>query len=185
MSSISVPGQRSRPTVVDYLVLLAGAGLSIGLIKISPFNVEAANSISDTTVRGAVAFLPRLLRLPEGIILLLPLFLLIQFVRGRREALTMAEWLWLVSWCGTAALTALAAFDHFNLLPEFLRTHLLLIRFVWYVGFDLAIALLASALIVVGFFRPPRPWTHQLALALALWPVAPLAGILTLTKLFV
>jgi hypothetical protein len=74
--------------------------------------------------------------------------------------------------------------NHFDLLPDFIRRDLLLIRFIWYVGFELAMAALALVLAFVGFLRPARPWTHQLGLALALWPVAPLAGILTLTKLF-
>jgi hypothetical protein len=184
MSSTLIPGPAARPTVVDYLVLLAGAGLSFGLIKLSPFTVDATDNINQSILRYAVPYLPCLLRLPEGIVLLLPVFLLIQLVRGRRESLTAAEWLWLVLWFGTALLTVLGGCERFNLLPEFVRTHLLLVRFVWYVGFDLAVALLAAVLIVVGLFRPTAPWTHQLALALAVWPVAPLAGILTLSKLF-
>ncbi len=174
-----------RPTVVDYLLFLAGAGLSLYLIELSPFTVEAIDTVNAPVLRTAVSFLPRLLRLPEGVILLLPLFLLFQLPRGRREGLTAVEWLWLLSWFGTVLLTLLAACDHFNLLPEFVQTKLLLVRFVWYVGFELAIAGVAGLLLVVGFFRPARPWTHQLGLALALWPVAPLAGILTLTKLFI
>jgi hypothetical protein len=73
---------------------------------------------------------------------------------------------------------------HFNVLPEFIGGNLLLIQFIWYVGFDLAMAAVALLLVLVGFVRPARPWTHQLGLALALWPVGPVAGILTLTKLF-
>ena len=183
MSSTLLPGPVARPTVADYLVLLAGAGLSLGLIKLSPFTADAADSISQPILRHAVPYLTSLLRLPEGVVLLLPVFFLIQLVRGRRESLTAAEWLWLVLWFGTAGLTVLGGCERFHLLPELVRTHLLLVRLVWYVGFGLAAALLAVVLIVVGFFRPPAPWTNQLALALAVWPVAPVAGILMLSKL--
>jgi hypothetical protein len=185
MSRIVTSGPASRPTLIDYLLLLAGAGLSLALIKLSPFSVEPSDAVTQRALRAAIPLLPRLLRLPEGVILLLPLFFATQFVLGRRDSLTAAEWLWLLSWCGTAILTVLAGCDHFNLLPELLQTNVLLIRLIWYVGFELAMALLACVLIVAGFFRPARPWTHQLALALALWPVAPLAGILALSKLFV
>ncbi len=173
-----------RPTLVDYLLLLAGAGLSLYLMDLSPFTVEANDSIGNPGLRAAIPFLPRLLRLPEGIILLLPLFVGPQFLLGRREGLTAAEWLWLFSWCGTALLTVMGAADFLNLLPAIVRANLLWTRFVWYVGFDLAMAGVAVALVMIGFFRPGRPWTHPLGLALALWPVPPLAGIMTLTKLF-
>jgi hypothetical protein len=173
-----------RPTVLDYLLLLAGAGLSLFLIELGPLPVEASSAIADPALKTAVGYLPHLLRLPEGITLLLPFFFLLQLPRGRRESLTAAEWLWLVSWFGTALLTALVACAHFNLLPEFIQANLLLIRFVWCVGFELAMAAVALLLLLIGFFRPAPPWTHQLALALALWPAAPVAGILALTKLF-
>jgi hypothetical protein len=184
MSRSATSGPVSRPTVLDYLLLLAGAGLSMYLIDLGPLKVDASDAVTDAALRAAVEFLPRLLRLPEGIILLLPFFYLLQLPLGRRDSLTTGEWLWLLSWFGTGVLTALVACDHFDLLPEFVRKNLLLIRFIWYVGFELAMAALAFVLVLVGFLRPARPWTHQLGLALALWPVAPLAGILTLTKLF-
>jgi hypothetical protein len=184
MSRTTFPAAVLRPTLVDYLLLLAGAGLSLFLMDLSPFTVEANDNIGNPGLRAAIPFLPRLLRLPEGVILLLPLFVAPQFWFGRREGLTAAEWLWLFSWFGTALLTVIGAADSLSLLPVIVRANLLWIRFVWYLGFDLAMACVAIALIVIGFFRPGRPWTHQLGLALALWPVPPLAGIMTLTKLF-
>jgi hypothetical protein len=184
MSRSSFSAAVMRATLVDYLLLLAGAGLSLYLMDLSPFAVEANENIGNPDLRAAIPFLPRLLRLPEGIILLLPLFVGPQFLFGRREGLTAAEWLWLFSWCGTALLTMVGAADFLGLLPVIVHANLLWARFVWYVGFDLAMACVAIALIIVGFFRPGRPWTHQLGLALALWPVPPLAGIMTLTKLF-
>src|SRR5258707_10667494 len=111
MSRTFTPAPAARPTVADYLVLLAGAGLSLALIKLCPLTVEAADSISERAVRAAIPLLPRILRLPEGVVLLLPLFFLIQFVRRRQEGLTAGEWLWLVLWCGTALLTGLACCD--------------------------------------------------------------------------
>jgi hypothetical protein len=169
---------------LDYLLLLAGAGLSVYLMQLGSFTVEASDAIGQIQLRAFIAFLPSLLRLSEGIILLLPVFFVLQLVRGRRDGPTAAEWLWLLSWFGTAFLTAVGVCEHLDLLPGFVLAHLLLVRFIWYIGFELAMAALAVVVLCVGFFRPPRPWTHQLGLALALWPVAPLAGILTLTKLF-
>jgi hypothetical protein len=170
--------------VIDYLLLLAGAGLSLYLIDLGPLSVEASGNITDPALKAGIEFLPRLLRLPEGVILLLPFFYLLQMILGRRDSLTAGEWLWLLSWVGTVLLTVLAVFRHLNVLPEFIREKLLLIQFVWYVGFELAMAAVALLLILAGFFRPARPWTHQLGLALALWPVPAIAGILTLTKMF-
>ena len=74
MSRTTPSAALTRPTLVDYLLLLAGVGLSLYLMDLSPFGVDATDNISDPGLRAAIPFLPRLLRLPEGVILLLPLF---------------------------------------------------------------------------------------------------------------
>jgi len=184
MARSTTPVSVSRPTVLDYFFLLAGVGLSLFLMEFHPLKVEASDLITNDALRGAIAYLPQLLRLPEGVILVFPVFFIAQFALGRCQGLTAGEWLWLLSWFGTAMLTALAVCNHYQFLPDFVQTNLLLIRFTWYIGFGLAMAGVALFLFIVGFFGAVRPWTHQLALALALWTVAPLAGILTLTKMF-
>ena len=43
------------------------------------------------------SFLPTVMRLPEGVLLLGPVFFLLQVILGRRQGPTGAEWLW-VAW---------------------------------------------------------------------------------------
>jgi hypothetical protein len=172
-----------RPSVVDYLLLLAGVALSLYLIEIAPLRVEATDTPAGTPARYVVEFLARPLRLTEGVVLLGPLLWLTQRLRGRRQPLTAAEWLWGVSWVGIGLLTGLACWQTSGTMPEALAEWADLPRRLWYVVFVPATAALAVVLGLAGLLRRgPPPWTHSLAVALVLWPVAPLAGILALGR---
>ena len=68
-------------------------------------------------------------------------------------------------------------------LPGFLEEWWGPFRWVWYFGFGVALAMPALGFALFGLIRRrPMPWTHGLGLALALWPVLPLLGILLLSK---
>jgi hypothetical protein len=164
-------------------LLLGGCGLSLYLMEIKPLRAGPAEGVDSALARYVVEFLPRPLRLTEGIILLWPLFFTTQFLRRRREPLTAAEWLWVVSWLGVALLTGLASWENSGTLPEFLQSHSDVPFKLWYIIFVPSMAALAVVLGVAGLLRRgPAPWTHSFAVALIVWPVAPLAGILTLGR---
>ena len=106
----------SRPTLVDYFLLLGGFALSLSLLQLgSPLRVEPTEALPEA-LRDLVPGLAAPMRLPEGIILLWPFFYGIQRVRGRSQGLTSAEWLWVISWIGVALLTALSLAERQGLL---------------------------------------------------------------------
>jgi hypothetical protein len=174
----------SRPTVFDYLVLLLGCCLSLYLMELSPINVRAQESITNANARELVHLLPKPMRLPEGIILMWPLFIIGQWMLGRAQPLTAGEWLWVFAWFGVALLTALGAWETYgrDSIPEFLQPILLgryRPRYLWYLIFVPSLAVLAALFLLTGFLsRTPPPWTHPLSLVLVAWPALPLAGIL-------
>lgn len=179
----SLPPTPTRPYLFDYWFLLAGFGLSLYLMDLNPMTVEPLDALSNPVWRAWVMFLPRLMRLPEGVVLFFPIFFLPQFVLGRRQEITSGEWLWILTWLGTAALTCLAVFRHVVGFPEWLDPYTYTVRWIWHLGFGMAMALLALLLIGYGLIRRrPMPWTHGLGLVLVLWPILPLIGILALTK---
>jgi hypothetical protein len=177
--SPATPPVPLRPTLVDYVFLLGGVSLSLYLMQLGPLTAECGESA--TAASRLAAFLPGPMRLTEGVVLLWPLFLTTQRLRGRREGLTAVEWLWVISWIGIVVLTALAALDGTGGLPDFLHRYAAAPRKLWYYVFAPSMAVLAVVLGLAGVVRRgPPPWTHSFGVALVLWPVAPLAGILAL-----
>jgi hypothetical protein len=59
----------TRPYLLDYWFLLAGFGLSLYLLDLNPLTVEPLDAISNQVLRAWIEFLPRLMRLPEGVVL--------------------------------------------------------------------------------------------------------------------
>jgi hypothetical protein len=176
-SATTPPSPPSRPSLLDYLFVLAGAALSLYLMQQSPLAIEVSDSVPPAQ-RALVVFLGGPLRLTEGIILLWPLFFAGQRLRWRREPLTGGEWLWVLSWVGIAVLTGLGFWQNAGTLPGFLSEHAGKPRILWYMVFVPAIAVLGGVLAVGGLLRrAAQPWTHPFGLALVLWPVLPLAGI--------
>jgi hypothetical protein len=170
----------SRPTLVDALFLLAGCALSLYLIGLNPLAAAPAEESPGPGLAALLAFLPAAMRLPEGVVLLWPVFFGTQRLLGRREALTGGEWLWVLSWVGVAALAGLDAWVAWGSPPAFLHTRP---RLLWYMTFVPAMAVLAAVLALAGLVRRRYPpWTHLFGLALALWPALPLALILALGR---
>ena len=175
------PPVPTRPYLLDYLLLLAGLSLSLFLIDFSPLTIEPSEHLPHPALRSAVAFLPRLLRVPEGVILLFPLFFLPQFVLGRRFEIASGEWLWAFTWMGTVALTGVSLWRETVGLPQVVDPYWPMVRWFWYLAFGAATALTAGILALYGMIRRgPMPWTHGLGLVLAVWPLPPMIGIVAL-----
>jgi hypothetical protein len=184
----------SRPSLLDFFLVLAGCALSFFLARLPlPFLQEpAAGPIPGG--QGAADVLPRLLQLPDGVILLWPFFYLIQLGLGRSRGMTAGEWLWLFAWLGNAALHTLALLVRLMALSETLGaanpslapyrvywTHWPAI--IWYVILIPSMAVIAVVIALFGAFsREPPPWTNNLGLVLIIWPVLPLLGILAVAK---
>jgi hypothetical protein len=171
-----------RPGILDFFLLLAGCALSFSLARMPLLREPAPNGLP--LAAALVPALPSLLRLPEGVLLLGPLFYLSQRVRGRYQPLTAAEWLWSFAWLGTAGMTALAALLHGSVLSEAARPYIAFWPpLLWYLVLVPSLALVAAVLVPFGLFRrEPPPWTHSLGLALLLWPILPLACLLAFGK---
>ncbi len=184
--SPSVPPVPTRPYLFDYFFLLCGFALSLYLMELHRVIVEPADYITNPILRAWFAFLPHLLRLPEGVILLFPLFFLPQFALGRRQEISSGEWLWILTWFGTVVLTGLTLVRASITLPEWLApyvNYLQTVRWIWHLSFGVALAVLAVLLGLWGLIRrSPLPWTHGLGLVLVVWPIAPLVLILLLKK---
>jgi hypothetical protein len=181
--SVSLSPTPTRPYLFDYFLLLSGFGLSLYLMDLNPWTVEAADVVSHDALRKAIEFLPRLMRLTEGVILFFPFFFLPQFVLGRRQEIASGEWLWILAWFGTVALVGVAVVRQLFGLPGWLDPYAQALRWIWHLGFGTAMALVAVLVALIGLFRRrPTPWTHGCGLVLMMWPILPMAGILMLTK---
>jgi len=167
-----LPAERpevSRPGVIDHLAILAGVALSLYLMHLAPLRAEPSNPL-DWRLEQVFRFLILLVRLPEGVLLLWPLFFAMQYF-SRQNGLTAGEWLWLLAWVGVVLLTALTAWARLLGLPESLAPYADKPRILWYLLVTPALAALALLVLIVDLFRSYEPpWTHQLALALLLWP---------------
>jgi hypothetical protein len=168
----------SRPTLVDYLLILAGAALSALAVPYSGLHVEPKPDAPPFVVSYLLPRLPALLLVPLGPVLLWPLFYATQWLLGRKQPLTWGEWLWGISWLGYLLLIGWVAWATLGQPPEFLNPEPYRPPVVWAVLVVPALALLALVLALVGLLGGRAPWTHAFGLALALWPALPLAGIL-------
>jgi hypothetical protein len=183
MSRVPIVVPPSRPTLVDYVFLMVGSTLSLILFLISPSPVHLTRDNGTTFVQEFFVFLPGVMRLPEGILLMGPVFYVTQLIRRRSWALTSVEWLWLLDALGIALLAGVAVWERSGTLPDFLHPYAPLPRQLWYLVFVPSMAALAAVLAIFGFLRRGvTPWTHTFGLVLLLWPIAPLVGILSLGK---
>jgi hypothetical protein len=182
MSNAAVPPSPFvRATLPDLFLLVMGFGLSQLLIQFETLTVTPGPRATNDLGRFLVPALPRMLRIGEGVILLWPLFFIPQRLRGRKQPLTYAEWLWIFAWLGTVSITALAVTQKFVNLPEFLTSSTSWVFVIWYCVLGPSMALVALVFLLLGLVRRrPQPWTHHMALVLMLWPLAPLAAVLTL-----
>lgn len=197
------PEPPQRPLLIDLLILLLGVALSHllitviaptpeaaptdGVVSVRAFGnlqLELSSPSPEPIVQACVLALPDLLRMHEGIVLLWPLFLIVQRLRDRPPSLMAGEWLWMLLWLGTIAVNSLAAWERWGVVPPFVEDFKTWPIGIWY---GAGVPLLAVLALLCAFFTTIRvnyhPWTNGLGLALALWPVLPLAGIVMLGKI--
>jgi hypothetical protein len=168
-----VPLPGARPTLIELFLLLGGYALSLWLAQVNKMKDTAGEDILVQSFGNALPFL--MLRLTEGIVLLLPLFWILQIIEGRRQWLAAGEWLGLFAWFGTFLVTIEGICQYADLLPQRLRELAAWPLILWYLVVVPAMALVALLLAVLGLFsRKQQPWTHRLGLALMMWPVVPL-----------
>jgi hypothetical protein len=161
---------------------LTGAAVSLFLLQLPLVRVQATSSSHDAV--WITALLEQMLRLPEGIILMWPLFFGIQRLLGRTQGLTLMEWLWVFAWVGTAVLAGAGAWNRWAGIPaDVLQGVVRSACLLWYVILIPSMALLALVIALLSVVsRVPPPWTHYFGVVLVIWPVLPLAGILALAK---
>src|SRR5690349_20584952 len=106
MYRASTPLAPSRPTVVDYVFLLLGCSLSLYLVLLHPMPVHHPQGGTEPPryLLDFILLLPAIMRLPEGIILMGPIFYLMQVGRRQTWSLTSLEWLWVFNGVGIALL---------------------------------------------------------------------------------
>ena len=176
----SVP---SRPTLFDFILVVAGFGLSLVLSQTATLEMIATGKAPPAVVNYLVPILPQLLRLTEGVILLWPIFLLTQRLVGRKQGLTFGEWLWVVVWLVVATLNSLAWWQRWYSMPSFLRDQLPQVFLIGYLVVMPSMAAIAVVLLLLGLMtRWQQPWTHNFGLVLIAWSAAPAAVVIAFTK---
>jgi hypothetical protein len=178
------PAPPSRPTLFDFLLVVSGFALSLFLSRWPTLQVVPGPDTPEAAANYLVPILPQLVRLPEGVILLWPVFLITQRLLGRKQGLTWGEWLWVIAWLATVLLLGLVAWQTTSTVPEFVRDQLPRVFVLSYLFLLPALAAVALVLMLVGLAaRWQRPWTHNFALVLLAWPALPVAGIVALAKI--
>ncbi|MBI3411801.1 MAG: hypothetical protein HY040_26010 [Planctomycetes bacterium] len=173
-----VQPQGTRPRLLDYLLICAGAGISAMLADFSGVRVLASESASPL-LQAFAKTIPFHLFLPIGILLFWPIFQAGQRVLGREQGLTAGEWLVGLSWLGALGLTGYLAWKGAGAAPEFLTGHGIIQSLVsGYIFCMIALGSIAALLIFVNLLTlwRPRPWTHTFGLVLLMWPLVPLAA---------
>jgi hypothetical protein len=211
----TTPAPVSRPTGLDYFLILVGCSLSILLAQVSRPVPEPQPDVPGWVVEsllespldprlnladglaGQRANLPDLpvdqlrafpvvtlmLLLPQGVILLWPVFYTLQRLRGRPQVLSAGEWLWGFAWLGTILLTAWTLWLHWSP-PDFAKDLLYSPQAVWTILVLPSMALIAAIIGLIGLIaRWKQAWTHTFGLVLIIWPVFPMAGLFLWTKL--
>lgn len=168
-------GMPPRIRWTDYMMLFFGVGLSLWFADL--MGVHADVNASWSRFRQAfVRELPALLFLPLGMQIFWPIFFLEQKLLGRKQPLTMGEWLMGLVWLLTFFLVGWIIWQATGNIPEGIsssgfRQNLVL-------GYMLTVLTLGALALVLLVFdlvrRRPQPWTHTLTLALLVWPAVPL-----------
>jgi len=169
----------SRPTWLDFFLILVGCAASLVLTDWSGFHAHETRQTPELARRLLLGHLPALLFLPLGILLFWPVFYATQRLGGRQPHLTAGEWLWGVAWLGALALTVWIAWQHWGAPPEILRPSTFKVHV--FVGYAVGVLALAGVAVLIGIVnligRWSQPWTHTFSLVLVVWPVLPLAAL--------
>lgn len=182
MGRIAVNGtgssSTSRPSWLDFLLILGGTALSLILADWSGLQANETSQTPEFVRRVLLKHLPAMLFLPLGILLLWPVFYGTQRLAGRQPHLSAGEWLCGVAWLGAVVLTVWIAWQYWGTPPELLRPAAF--KGQVFVGYAVGVLALAGVATLIGVInligRWTQPWTHTLALVLVMWPVLPLAA---------
>jgi hypothetical protein len=170
-------GAVPRVRFLDYLLLLCGCGLSLWLAELMEVRLESRASDPSPFRQVFHQILPKLLFLPLGLQLFWPFFFAEQRFLGRKQSLTMGEWLLGLAWLGTLALVGWIIWQATGNIPEMLVTRSFRHNLVF--GYMLTVLSLGAIALVLWIldlmWRRAQPWTHTLGLALMVWPNVPLA----------
>ena len=168
------------PIWSDYLVILLGCAFSVILAGYGKLRVTAPDPPPSWLSTSIITHMPALLYLPIGIYLGWPVFFAVGRLRGRSGKLTSAEWTWGVLWLLDLLLIGLILINAGET-PEFLKKFVDADMVRQSVGSILGWLSVAFAGLGIGltvwtrFQKEPRPWTHDFALALMLWPLIPMS----------
>jgi hypothetical protein len=169
----------ARPTFLDFLLILLGCSLSRFLYYLAGPTIRPLEHIPFEASPWLPNLVVELVVLPQGIVLLWPLFYALQWLRGRPQSLSAGEWLWGVAWIGTVLYLGLVAWINSGSAPEFLAKATFPPQLIWYFVVGPSMALIALIILMVDLVgRWPQPWTHTFSLALMVWPALPLTAVL-------
>src|SRR5262245_56178621 len=93
-----------RARLLDYLLILAGCALSLVLAELSGLRAVKEGAGRTGLVPLLLRLYPQFLMLPVGILLLWPVYYCVQALLGRKQPLTVGEWLWVIAWLGALLL---------------------------------------------------------------------------------
>ena len=168
----------TRARFLDYFLILVGVALSLFLAQLSGLQAQPGQLINSGLQAAFIRIFPGLLLLPVGVILLWPIFFILQKILGRKQEMTWGEWLWGLAWLVSLAFSIWICWKSLGTVPEFMNTpgfrNNVMTGYVVYV---LTMGGIAALLLLGGLFsRAPAPWTHTCALALLMWPLVPMAA---------
>src|SRR5262245_7141523 len=112
----------SRPRLFDYFLILLGCGISMLLAELSGLRAGTAIESPARFQTALLHIFPHLLFLPLGILLWWPVFFATQKIFGRKQALTVAEWLFGLAWLVALFLTVWILWKGLGTAPGFLGT---------------------------------------------------------------
>ena len=170
----------SRPTFLDYFLILLGCALSLYLVELSGSLAKVPQNTPDFVPVIARNLLPTLLFLPLGMLLFWPVFYTTQWLAGRPQALTAGEWLWGFAWLGAVGLVTWIGWQSFADAPEMIKSQAT--KEQVFVGYGVTVLALAAIALIISFLglfsRQRPPWTHPFGLVLLIWPSLPMAGLM-------
>lgn len=171
------PAVPSRPRAFEYFLILLGIFFSALLAFWSQVHVSFEPDVAGTFERGLEPAVLLMLFLPVGIMLLWPVFYLVQKLMGRKQGLTSGEWLWGLAFLASILVAVIILWRALASPPEFLTAAGFQKNFLMaYVLYSLGMAAVALVIFLIGLVgRWVTPWTHTFGLVLLLWPLAPLA----------
>jgi hypothetical protein len=173
-----LPPPRQFPIALEYFLILLGLMLSSLVGAWSGVKVAVAPDAPPSAwADGFSVALPQMLFLPLGVMLLWPLFFLVQKLSGRKQGVTAGEWLWGLAFLASIVIVGIILWRALGEGPGFLTASSFKKNFLLvYMLYALGMALVSLVILIISALgRWVTPWTHTFGLVLLLWPAMPLA----------